>query len=154
MCYQLAAIVMDFLSLVVVVVVSVFFYILIQVSWWILRQYCLRSGWHRDVSLARYFVNQGREQMFVSILCSFGYTQAYLHLRLSRALVLQQLSLFSGMSQALITVLSKVWWMNRPPRYHTGVGIPLILVIPNLVACRVYVNGSCLDTQVTDSASY
>ncbi|EAU90383.1 hypothetical protein CC1G_00767 [Coprinopsis cinerea okayama7 len=25
----------------------------------------------------------------------------------------------------------------KPPSYHTGVGLPLILVVPNLVACRV-----------------
>lgn len=40
--------------------------------------------------------------------------------------------------------------MNRPPRYHTGVGIPLILVIPNLVACRVYANSGFLIVSVTN----
>ncbi|KJA28256.1 hypothetical protein HYPSUDRAFT_34642 [Hypholoma sublateritium FD-334 SS-4] len=82
---MLAAIVMDFLSLVVVVV------------------FCIHSGWHRDVSLARYFVHQG--------LTAFAFVSC-------------------------VSVTTAITFF-RPPRYHTGVGIPLILVIPNLVACRV-----------------
>ncbi|KAF8972755.1 hypothetical protein BDZ97DRAFT_1782509 [Flammula alnicola] len=95
---MLAAIMMDLISLVVVVV------------------HCLRSGWNRDVSLARYFVSQG--------LTAF-------------ALVL------------LINVGTAILFF-RPPRYHTGVGIPLILIVSNVVACRVILQ---LRAQVLPTAS-
>ncbi|KAF8202414.1 hypothetical protein BJ912DRAFT_944750 [Pholiota molesta] len=82
---MLAALVMDLVSLVIVV------------------SHCLRSGWIRDVSLARYFVNQG-------------------------------LSAFAFIS--LINITTAITFF-RPPRYHSGVGLPLILVVSNLIACRV-----------------
>ncbi|KAF8964932.1 hypothetical protein BDZ97DRAFT_1814058 [Flammula alnicola] len=81
----LAAIMMDFISLVVVVI------------------HCLRSGWNRDVSLARYFVSQG--------LTAFGFV-------------------------LLVNVGTAILFF-RPPRYRTGIGIPLILIVSNVVVLQV-----------------
>ncbi|KAF9479546.1 hypothetical protein BDN70DRAFT_878606 [Pholiota conissans] len=82
---MLAAIVMDLISLMVVVC------------------HCRRSGWMRDVSLAKYFVNQG--------LLAFAFV-------------------------SLVNITTAITFF-RESRFHNGVGIPLILVVSNLIACRV-----------------
>lgn len=82
---MLAAVSMDMVSLVVIVV------------------YCIKSKWNRDVSLARYFVHQG----FVA---------------------------FAFIS--LVNIATAIIFF-KPPRFHTGVGLPLILVVSNVIACRI-----------------
>ncbi|KAF9563574.1 hypothetical protein CPC08DRAFT_705888 [Agrocybe pediades] len=93
---MLAAILMDLLSLVVIVV------------------HCVRSKWDRDVSLARYFVHQG--------FIAFAFI-------------------------TLVNIATAISFF-KPPRYHTGLGLPLILVVSNVVACRIILQ---LRKQVTPS---
>jgi hypothetical protein len=65
--------------------------------------HCIRTGWNRDVSLARYFVNQGLTA-FIAVI--------------------------------FVNVATAISFFN-PPRYQTGVGLPLILIISNVFACRL-----------------
>ncbi|PPQ75111.1 hypothetical protein CVT24_010066 [Panaeolus cyanescens] len=82
---QLAAILMDLVSLVVVVI------------------QCQRMR-GRDVSLGTYFVNQGLSAFIFVALVNIGAAIAFF----------------------------------RPPRFHTGIGLPLILVVSNLMNVIVF----------------
>ncbi|TFK17054.1 hypothetical protein FA15DRAFT_676335 [Coprinopsis marcescibilis] len=83
---MLAAILMDLVSLVTVII-------------WCKKESDIRGG----LSLARYFISQGLGAFVIVTVLNVAAAIAFF----------------------------------KPPSYHTGIGLPLILVIPNLVACRV-----------------